>query len=142
MMQYHCSYCKLGVPLRVPCRYCMHSYLRHSSCQVPSMVILIYSRHSVTAWEPLNRLGVRGHLPWKVVQGCAVVITPFFQDNWRSLAYTNLPSMHCSYAPPPPISILEKLHFQQFWAKISALKMQISNIFVPKTPIFYRKSAP
>ena len=28
-----------------------------------------------------------GHLLWKVVQGCAAVITPFFLVIWHSLAY-------------------------------------------------------
>ena len=78
-----------------------------------------------------------GHWPRKGVWGCAAVMTPFFQANQRSLAYqftTNVPLM-C-----PPFSIFRKFCiFSLVLAKISALKTQIFQIFVPKTPYFSRK---
>ena len=36
VMQYHCGYCKLGVPLGVLCSYCLHSSSYHSSYKIPS----------------------------------------------------------------------------------------------------------
>ena len=64
-------------------------------------------------------------------------MTPFFQASQRSLAYqftTNVPLM-C-----PPFSIFRQFCiFSLVLAKISALKTQIFQIFVPKTPYFSRK---
>ena len=80
----------------------------------------------------------RGHSHWKVVRGCAAVMTSFFQDSWLSLAYQftiNGPLIYLSH-----FQFLEKLFiFSLVLAKISALKMQIFWIFTPKTPHFSRK---
>ena len=77
------------------------------------------------------------HLYWEVVQGCAMVMTPFFQASRHFLAYQvtlNAPFM-C-----PAFSIFRKImDFKLVLAKIPALKMQIFQIFVPKSPHFSRK---
>ena len=82
--------------------------------------------------------GGGGHYHWKVVWGCAAVMTPFFRASRRSLAsqFTiNAPFM-C-----PPFQFLENFAFSAlFWAKISALKTQNFWIFAPKTPQFSRKT--
>ena len=78
-----------------------------------------------------------GHSHWKVVRGCAAVMTPFFQASRLSLAYqfTINVQLMC-----PHFQLLEKFYiFSLVLAKISAVKMQIFQILVPKTPHFSRK---
>ena len=58
---------------------------------------------------------------------------PFFQASRRSL---NLPSMRRSCALHH-LNFKKILHFQLILARISALKTQIFQMFVSKTPIFY-----
>ena len=51
MTQYHCGYCKLGVPLRVHCSYCMHDtpvtvaavYLKSTLNGTPTVTTLTYT---------------------------------------------------------------------------------------------------
>ena len=79
-----------------------------------------------------------GHSHWKVVQGCAAVMTPIFQANRRSLAFQftiNTPLM-CH-----PFWFFRKiLHFQPcFGQKFQLSKCKFVQIFVPKTPHFSRK---
>ena len=55
---------------------------------------------------------------------------------------TNIPSMRRSCAPPPISIFFFKSAFSVlFLAKITAFKMHISKIFIPKTPNFSKKSA-
>ena len=62
---------------------------------------------------------------------------PLFSGQW---ALPSLPIYHQCTAHVPPFSFLEKFCiFSLFLAKITALKMQISQIFVPMTPHFSRK---
>ena len=86
-------------------------------------------------WSSCN-LG--GHYHWKVVRGCALVMTPFFHASQCSLAYQftiNVPLM-C-----PPFSIFgKKCNFSLVLAKISALETQNFWIFAPKTPHFFKKT--
>ena len=88
---------------------------------------MIWDHHSFTRlqwWQ-----GRWGHSHWKVVRGCAAVMTPFFQTCQRSLAYQftiNAPLM-C-----PHSQFLENcLIFSLVLAKLSALKMQIFQISFP-----------
>ena len=77
--------------------------------------------------QPLNPGG--GHWPRKGVWGCAAVMTPFFQASRRSLAYqfTIIAPLLCLH-----FQILEKNSiFRLVLVKISALKTQIFQIFVP-----------
>ena len=78
-----------------------------------------------------------GHSHWKVVWGCAAVMTPFFQASRRSLVYQftiNAPLM-C-----PHFQFLEtKLHCLVL-AKISALRMQIFPNFRSQDPTFFKEN--
>ena len=80
----------------------------------------------------------RGHLPWKMVLGCATVMTFFFAG--QSLLPGLQISCQCAAHVPPIFNILKIFTFSALvLAKIAALKVQISRIFVPKTPNFLKK---
>ena len=76
-----------------------------------------------------------GHLPWKVVWGCAAVMTPFF----RPVSTPNLPSM-CRSCAPPPFSILRKnLYFQPcFLSKFQLSRCKFAKFLFPRLLIFQR----
>ena len=66
----------------------------------------------------------------------------FFQTSWHSLAYQFTISAPLMCPPPFPFSIFrgKKFAFLVFLlAKISAFKMQIFQIFIPKTSHFSRR---
>ena len=72
-----------------------------------------------------------GHSHWKVVGGCAAVITSFFQDSRRSLAYqitTNAPLM-C-----PNFHFFKKnFAFSAFfWPKFQFLRRKFSKFSFPR----------
>ena len=73
------------------------------------------------------------------VHGCAAIMTPSLQASYCSLA-SQFTINTCRLLICPSISIFRKFCiFLAFFAKISALQMQIFIIFVPKTSHFLRK---
>ena len=83
-----------------------------------------------------------GHYHWKVVQGCAVVMTPFFQAKRCSLAYQftiNAPLM----CPRFQFSIYRKISIYSLVflrPKFQLSRCKISEFFAPKTLQFSRKT--
>ena len=91
---------------------------------------LKFDRKSVHKDAPTRLNPGGGHWPRKGVWGCAAVMIPFFQATRRSLAYQFIiiaPLYNARH-----FQILEKFSiFSLVLVKISALKMQIFQIFVP-----------
>ena len=78
-----------------------------------------------------------GHSHLKVVWGCAPVMIPLFSGQ------SALPSLPICHQRAPHFQFSGNFCiFSLVLAKISALKMQIFKIFVPKTPHFSRKIHP
>ena len=87
----------------------------------------------------INSVMMEGISHWKVVRGCAAVMTPYFQVSRHFLAcqFTiNVPLM-CSH-----FLFLEKKNciFSLVLAKNSALKVQIFKIFISQDPSFFKEN--
>ena len=77
-----------------------------------------------------------GYSHWKVVQGCAVVMTPFFQVSRRSLAG----SLVCQFYVPPIFNLKKKIAFLACFAQ-NFISLE-ANFHSQDPSIFKEKSAP
>ena len=86
-------------------------------CYLPNAWTITHNRH----------VPLKGHSHWKVVRGCAAVMTPFFHASRRSLAYqftVNAPLM-C-----PPFQLLDFLAL--FWPKFSLSRPIFAKFSFPR----------
>ena len=102
------------------------------------MLVIVLGSSNI--WCPTIAVTVPGgHCLWKLVRGCAAVMTSFFQASRHSLAYQftiNAPLMWC-----PPFSIFGKiLHLQPcFWPKFQLSRHKMLN-FRSQDPSFFEKN--
>ena len=82
--------------------------------------------------------GGGGHSHWKVVWGCAAIMTPFLQASRRSLAYQftiNAPLM-CS-----PFAFFFLIAFSTlFWPKFQLSRCKFSKFLLLRPPFFFKEN--